>query len=90
MTNGLFGAALGISTCITTLTRIEAARLQLKVFDKVVESAGFQVLVYCTIIRTDAFGEYQLLASNTNGTAKHIVEIIPEGRYTFSCFNIIK
>jgi len=78
-----------INVNMTYLTRIEAARLQLKVFDKVVESAGFQVLVFFTIIRTDAFGEYQLLASNSYGTAKHIVEIIPEGKYTFSCFNLI-
>ena len=72
------------------LTRIEAARVQLNVFERVVESDGFQVLVYFTIMRPEEYGEYQLLVSNSIGTAKQFVEIIPRGRYTFSCFNIIK
>ena len=64
------------------ITSIEASPIQLKVFNKTVESDGLLVLINYTVKSTDQFRDYKLAVVNNIGTAERIVSILPKGWYS--------
>ena len=60
---------------------ITQAKVNLPVFDQIVETDGFQCIINFTVKSEEEFGEYQLSVTNSEGTTTHSLEVVPEGTF---------
>ena len=60
---------------------ITPARVNLPVFDQIVETDGFQCIINFTVKSDKEFGEYQLSVTNSEGTTTQRLEVVPEGTF---------
>ena len=60
---------------------ITPARVNLPVFDQIVETDGFQCIINFTVNTKEDFGEYQLSVTNSEGTTTQRLEVVPEGTF---------
>jgi len=70
-------------------SQVTPIRIQLAAFNRTVETDGLLALINFTVTMMGQFGEYELLVTNSIGTSKHGIEIVPEGMYIFlyDCYN---
>jgi len=81
------GTAFSGNTTMTYSKTITPVPVHLPVFDKEVQTDGFQTNITFVVNSQEQFGEYVLIVSNGIGATPHSVEIIPEGlRLTKICF----
>jgi len=87
---GIFSrTSLGVNITRTNVTHemmefssdITPARVNLPVFDQLVETDGFQCIINFTVKSEKEFGEYQLSVTNSEGTFTHSLEVVPEGTF---------
>jgi len=69
------------NTQMSYSSQVTPTRVHLRVFDRTVDTDGFHALINFTVTVMGEFGEYELLVSNSIGTAKQAVEIVSEGVY---------
>jgi len=62
-------------------SNITQAKVNLSVFDQIVETDGFQCIINFTVKSGEEFGEYQLSVTNSEGTTTHSLEVVPEGTF---------
>jgi len=58
---------------------ITPARVNLPVFDQIVETDGFQCIINFTVKSEEEFGEYQLSVTNSEGITTRRLDILPGG-----------
>jgi len=69
------------SRAMTYSTNFTTTHVDLKVFDKTLETDGLQALIQFTVNKMEGLGEYELLVNNSIGSATRTVHIVAEGVY---------